>query len=535
MKPQHQKSSDISQNSMNDASGFAQTYKRFEDKFRGSREEVLLRLSAYDPLLNLALATHGQHAKVLDLGSGRGEWLSKLAGMGFDGTGVDSNQAMNAEAQRHNIKCEAQDALEYLRNCPAEHFSVVSAFHFVEHIPTDYLLAVLRESFRVLKKGGLLILETPNPENLRVSQWSFYLDPSHQRPIPPPLLDFFVEDAGFVSHYLLRVNGVSQKNGASTLEQTLGRMLKASPDYASIGLKEAAPDMVEHCERFIQLTSQVRPDDEQEIATAGQQQDNRIKVVEIESKQLHATIDHWGQRWDQRWDQHWVKLEAQLDSLQIAQVLTARNNELENQNRVAAQNLAQIQTHTALQERQIHELGMQLQAHHQASSGQIDALKAEIAALRSSTSWKVTEPLRNLSQFLASITRPSIEILKLPAAAAVSCIIWLAIKLPPVKRLLLSMLHVFPTLQRHLRLFAKARGFNVYVPEPAQPTPATIIVPTPVSAPAPEPEKTLITKPPTTFEDLTSIRVMTAAGRSVLNIESSSNVTFLDVPPHDRK
>jgi hypothetical protein len=52
----------------------------------------------------------------------------------------------------------------------------------------------------VLQPGGLLIMETPNPENLVVGANTFYLDPSHERPIPPPLLAFAAEHAGFARH-----------------------------------------------------------------------------------------------------------------------------------------------------------------------------------------------------------------------------------------------------------------------------------------------------------------------------------------------
>ena len=75
--------------------------------------------------------------------------------------------------------------------------SVVTAFHLVEHIPVDRLIHLLDLSVRALEPGGLLILETPNPENLVVGASSFYIDPSHLRPLPPGLLAFLVEARGF--------------------------------------------------------------------------------------------------------------------------------------------------------------------------------------------------------------------------------------------------------------------------------------------------------------------------------------------------
>jgi O-antigen chain-terminating methyltransferase len=42
----------------------------------------------------------------------------------------------------------------------------VTAFHLVEHLPLATLVRFLDEALRVLRTGGLLIIETPNPKNL---------------------------------------------------------------------------------------------------------------------------------------------------------------------------------------------------------------------------------------------------------------------------------------------------------------------------------------------------------------------------------
>ena len=73
----------------------------------------------------------------------------------------------------------------------------MTAFHVVEHLPFRVILDLLDQAVRVLKPGGVLILETPNPANLIVGANSFYLDPSHIRPLPSELLRFAVESRGF--------------------------------------------------------------------------------------------------------------------------------------------------------------------------------------------------------------------------------------------------------------------------------------------------------------------------------------------------
>ncbi|GHU38698.1 hypothetical protein AGMMS50256_38160 [Betaproteobacteria bacterium] len=49
----------------------------------------------------------------------------------------------------------------------------------VEHIGFDQLQSLISNALRVLKPGGLLIMETPNPENIVVGTTDFYRDPTH--------------------------------------------------------------------------------------------------------------------------------------------------------------------------------------------------------------------------------------------------------------------------------------------------------------------------------------------------------------------
>jgi O-antigen chain-terminating methyltransferase len=98
------------------------------------------------------------------------------------------------------------------------------------------------QALRVLKPGGLLIMETPNPENLVVATRNFYLDPTHQRPIPSPLLAFVAEHAGFARVKTLRLQESNElvNRGDIALQDVFAG---ASPDYAVVAQKYA-PDEV---------------------------------------------------------------------------------------------------------------------------------------------------------------------------------------------------------------------------------------------------------------------------------------------------
>ena len=67
----------------------------------------------------------------------------------------------------------------------------------------------LDEAGRTLKPGGLLILETPNPENLLVGSCNFYLDPTHKNPIPIPTMRLLLEARGFRCEEVLKLHAIS--------------------------------------------------------------------------------------------------------------------------------------------------------------------------------------------------------------------------------------------------------------------------------------------------------------------------------------
>ena len=213
-------------------------YRAFEDRYRGSRDLIKTRLQIYRPFLEgLAGA---EPATALDLGCGRGEWLELLGEAGFAARGVDLDEGMLAACRERGLNVLNDDAINALRTTPDGSLSVVSAFHVVEHIAFDQVQILIGEALRALRPGGLLILETPNSENLTVGTSSFYDDPSHLRPLPSKLLAFAVEFSGFERHAVLRLQETQYVDGALRLFDVLAGV---SPDYAIVAQKGGAPEL----------------------------------------------------------------------------------------------------------------------------------------------------------------------------------------------------------------------------------------------------------------------------------------------------
>ena len=217
-------------------------YRAFEDRYRGSRDLIKDRLTAYRPFVSPLLDIY-HPAAAIDLGCGRGEWLELLSAWGFTAKGVDLDVGMLSAAQELGFEVAHGDAIAHLTGQASDSTAIVSAFHLVEHLPFDDLRKLIGEALRVLKPGGLLIMETPNPENIVVATRNFYLDPTHQKPIPSDLLAFAAEHAGFD-----RVKTVRLQESKSLLEKTEINLVDAiggaSPDYAVVAQKEAPKNIL---------------------------------------------------------------------------------------------------------------------------------------------------------------------------------------------------------------------------------------------------------------------------------------------------
>ena len=184
-------------------------YKEFEERFRGSREAIESRQKNY--LVQLGGSPVNLRDKtILDFGCGRGEWLKILSEAEFQCVGVDASSSMSDEAKQNGLNVYCQDGLEFLMRQPVDQFGAITSFQVVEHMPFNSLMLFLDHAYRTICPGGLLILETPNPENIEVGSCRFYLDPSHIKPIPPLTLQFLVEYRGFKNVEIVRLDDRGQ-------------------------------------------------------------------------------------------------------------------------------------------------------------------------------------------------------------------------------------------------------------------------------------------------------------------------------------
>ncbi len=160
-----------------------------QERFRGSEDDVRKRQQFYVPLF----AACGE---VLDIGCGRGEFLELMRDAGVKARGIDLSPEAIGICREKGLNIEAADLFACLAAAPDESLGGVFCAHVVEHLPPERIPEMIRLVAAKLKRGGLVAIETPNPECLAIFASHFYLDPTHVRPVPAKLLTFYLQEAG---------------------------------------------------------------------------------------------------------------------------------------------------------------------------------------------------------------------------------------------------------------------------------------------------------------------------------------------------
>ena len=189
------------------------SYLAFENYFRGDEKTIAARFELY-----LQHFERQNCRKVLDVACGRGEMTGLLLDRGYDVTGVDINPEMVGHCRGKGLPVVEADAFVYLEQSQDDSWDGIFVGQLVEHLGGRGFIRLVRLCQRKLRRGGVLILETLNPQNLAIFQSAYYIDMTHSCPVHPLVVD-----------WLLRSDGWSESRQVDT----------ACPDidYAWMGIK----------------------------------------------------------------------------------------------------------------------------------------------------------------------------------------------------------------------------------------------------------------------------------------------------------
>jgi len=215
-------------------------YVFLEENFRGEKEDIKKRFKVYLPVIKEAKVGSSKSI-ILDIGCGRGEWLELLKENGFYAKGLDLNEVMVRICKERKLDVVEGEALSFLESVTENSIGAVTGFHIIEHYPFNYLIKLVDEVLRVLKPGGVAIFETPNPNNVLVGSCSFYLDPTHLKPLPSSLVKLVLESRGFSNIEIINLNPYNDKyrinNEVSETAKRFNNYFYGPQDYAVIGYK----------------------------------------------------------------------------------------------------------------------------------------------------------------------------------------------------------------------------------------------------------------------------------------------------------
>jgi len=178
----------------------AMDYESFEGRFRPA-EAVHVHQRGYLDVL-------GDRRRVVDVGCGRGELIEILRAEGVDAYGVEREPDFVRLASDRGIPVQEGDGIAHVEGLAPGAVDGVVASHVVEHLAPSEVLRLVEAAWRALPAGGVLILETPNPESLVAGSVNFHRDLTHRRPIHPDTLAFVCESAGFAQVAIRRLSPV---------------------------------------------------------------------------------------------------------------------------------------------------------------------------------------------------------------------------------------------------------------------------------------------------------------------------------------
>lgn len=214
-------------------------YIGFENKYRGSQEEITRKLYSY-------IEYFENCDNVLDIGCGRGEFLEILKEKNISASGIDIEDDMISMCSGKGLRVNKADALEYLKGLEDNSLGGIIMNQVIEHMEPNYLIEVIKAAYKKLKPGAHFVAETINPQSLIVFTEAYFMDLSHKRMLHPYTVQFLLESNGFSEasiRYMNKVEDLRIPQSDQLPEEINKALNKLSDvvygyrDYAIIGRK----------------------------------------------------------------------------------------------------------------------------------------------------------------------------------------------------------------------------------------------------------------------------------------------------------
>ncbi|WP_276981729.1 glycosyltransferase [Ferrimicrobium acidiphilum] len=135
---------------------------------------------------------------VLDIGCGQGALMRRLRAQGKQVHGLDSDPRLVGRLNAEGFDVIQGVVPDDLQKLDQVSFDGVFMGHIVEHLEPNKVVEILSWVRQHISGRGTVVIQTPNFANDFVGGLNFWLDASHVRPYPVPLLCTLLEVTGFV-------------------------------------------------------------------------------------------------------------------------------------------------------------------------------------------------------------------------------------------------------------------------------------------------------------------------------------------------
>ncbi|MCL2144996.1 MAG: class I SAM-dependent methyltransferase [Endomicrobia bacterium] len=137
-------------------------------------------------------------AKILDIGCGFGQFLSKITKLGYaNAYGIDVDGSAVDFCKKNNLKVSLIDDLKKFIAESKEKYDFIIMSHVIEHLKKDEIIPILTAiNINLLSENGKIIITTPNAQAVTGAYWH-YEDFTHNLMFTSGSLYYVLYMAGF--------------------------------------------------------------------------------------------------------------------------------------------------------------------------------------------------------------------------------------------------------------------------------------------------------------------------------------------------
>lgn len=281
--------------------------------------------AVYAPFLQPLLGA--EPVGTLDLTARSSAWTAHLTQLGFQVEGLDTPATLTPDTMWGEL-------MHHLEQRAPQSLGVVSIFYGLELFLPQQLLQLGQQLKRVLQPGGLLLLESPHPDNPHIARLDAYL-PAAASCMRPERLVWLMEYVGFervqelttqAQHHALRLDQVFAP--VSPFYSVVAQK-KAEPNvlarWGQLFIPRAQPNVHEALEHYQAAQDQGDEQQQQQMQLLQQQlqqlqQENAALWQAVHTQQKYSLYGVWQRRQRlfakarqpiQRLRQHWQQGQAQ--------------------------------------------------------------------------------------------------------------------------------------------------------------------------------------------------------------------------------